>query len=150
MSNIGNLNNSINPNMLLTPDGHFGYGLWTRQYYAADSIPQLCPRILGFVTDLHDVLGENPVDVNGPVIDNGCEFLDVPQLHRVVQLGRVPPLLPGQRRIRKFDLKLEGGLFKFGKSLFTRCCFSSKLFAQTGTQTIRAKIFDNDYATTIF
>ena len=65
---------------------------------------------LRVATHLDDVLGEDAVNVLGPVVDNGRDTVDVVQLHRVVQLGRVSPLLPRQGDVGQLYLELQGGL----------------------------------------
>ena len=61
------------------------------------------------VGHLDDVLGQDAVDVLCPVVDDGRDAAHLVQLHRVVQLGGVPALLPRQRDVGQLDLELQGG-----------------------------------------
>ncbi len=68
--------------------------------------------------DLNHVLGEDGVDVGRPVVDERRDVLEILERHRVVQLGRVPPLLPRHRGVGQPDLEhqrlleLIGSLFR--------------------------------------
>ena len=55
---------------------------------------------------LDDIGGEDAVDILGPVWDQILgNVAHLRQLHGVVELGGVPPLFPGQRRVGQLDLE---------------------------------------------